>query len=379
MASHTMSQAFVSNFLGQSPNWYKLTIIGFLILNPILVATAGPFVTGWCLIAEFIFCLAMALKCYPLQPGGLLAIEAVALGLTSAEAVYQETVFNFPVIMLLMFMVAGIYFLKELLLFTFTKILLKVESKVLLSLLFSAMAAVLSAFLDALTVTAVVITVAHGFYLVYHKIASGKQYHHDHDASGDDQVQELHRSDLDQFRAFLRSLMMHAAVGTALGGVCTLVGEPQNLLIAKVAQWEFVEFFVRVAPVSMPVLAAGLLTCAVLEMTGWFGFGARLSPAVRSILADYDRHESAKRTHQDVARLWIQGIAAIFLVIALGLHLAEVGVIGLTVIVFATAFNGIIEERRLGHAFEEALPFTSLLVVFFGIVASSTNSICSHP
>ena len=58
----------------------------------------------------------MALKCYPLQPGGLLAIEAVVLGLTSPKTVYKETVMNFPVIMLLMFMVAGIYFLKELLL-----------------------------------------------------------------------------------------------------------------------------------------------------------------------------------------------------------------------------------------------------------------------
>jgi NhaB family Na+:H+ antiporter len=44
-------------------------------------------------------------------------------------------------------------------------------------------------------------------------------------------------------------------------------------------------------------------------------------------------------------------------------------VIGLSVIVLATAFNGITEEHRLGRAFEEALPFTSLLVVFFGIVA----------
>ena len=34
-----------------------------------------------------------------------------------------------------------------------------------------------------------------------------------------------------------------------------------------------------------------------------------------------------------------------------------------------TAFNGIIEEHRLGHAFEEALPFTALLCVFFAIVA----------
>ena len=49
--------------------------------------------------------------------------------------------------------------------------------------------------------------------------------------------------------------------------------------------------------------------------------------------------------------------------------LAEVGIIGLTVIVLTTAFNGITDEHALGHAFEEALPFTSLLVVFFAVVA----------
>ena len=112
MASHTFARAFTANFLGNSPNWYKLSIVGFLVLNPFLVLLAGPFFAGWCLILEFIFCLAMALKCYPLQPGGLLAIEAVILGLTSPQSVYDETVLNFPVIMLLMFMVAGIFFLK---------------------------------------------------------------------------------------------------------------------------------------------------------------------------------------------------------------------------------------------------------------------------
>ena len=35
----------------------------------------------------------------------------------------------------------------------------------------------------------------------------------------------------------------------------------------------------------------------------------------------------------------------------------------------ATAFTGVTEEHRLGHAFHEALPFTALLVVFFAIVA----------
>ena len=44
------------------------------------------------------------------------------------------------------------------------------------------------------------------------------------------------------------------------------------------------------------------------------------------------------------------------------------GIFGLSIIVLQTAFNGVIEEHQLGHAFEEALPFTALLVVFFGIV-----------
>ena len=57
------------------------------------------------------------------------------------------------------------------------------------------------------------------------------------------------------------------------------------------------------------------------------------------------------------------------LVIGLALHLAAVGLIGLMVIVLLTAFNGIVEEHKLGHAFEEALPFTDLLVVYFTIVA----------
>jgi len=268
--AHTKADALRENFLGNSPVWYKMTIIVFLILNPILV-TYDPFIACWALVLEFIFTLAMALKCYPLQPGGLLAVEAIILGLASPEMVFHEAERNFPVIMLLMFMVAGIYFLREMLLLTFTKILLGVRSKVLLSLMFSFAAAFLSAFLDALTVTAVIITVAVGFYGVYHKVASDKKP--DHEAGPGEELTILvtHRDELSQFRAFLRSLMMHGAVGTALGGVTTLVGEPQNLLIAKVMDWEFVEFFLKMAHISMPVLAVGLATCALLEVFGMFG------------------------------------------------------------------------------------------------------------
>jgi len=311
----------------------------------------------------------MALKCYPLQPGGLLAVEAIVLGLATPEMVFHETEANFPVIMLLMFMVAGIYFLREMLLYTFTKILLGVRSKVLLSLMFSFAAAFLSAFLDALTVTAVIITVAVGFYGVYHTVASGKKFDLNNNSDNDDDVIELHREDLAQFRAFLRSLMMHGAVGTALGGVTTLVGEPQNLLIAEVMDWEFVEFFKQMAHISMPVLVVGLITCAVLELTRSFGYGAQLSPKVREVLDDYDRAMTAERTLHDNMAIAVQGVVALILMLVLGFHLAEPGVVGLLVIVLATAFNGITEEHRIGHAFEEALPFTALLVVFFAIVA----------
>ncbi len=362
--------AFWQNFLGHTPRWYKLTIIAFLVINPILLLIAGPFVTGWVLVLEFIFTLAMALSCYPLQPGGLLAMQALLLGMTSPDTLRIEVFSNFPVILLLMFMVAGIFFMKELLLFTFTKILLGIRSKALLALLFSAVAAVLSAFLDALTVTAVIISVAVGFYGVYHKVASGKSFHDDDHEHGDDQgVHDQHREHLEQFRAFLRTLLMHGAVGTALGGVCTTVGEPQNLLIANKLGWEFIEFFTKMAPVTMPVLAVGLVSCILLEKLKLFGYGAEIPDSVRHILESYDAAESEKRTARDKARLIIQAIAGLLLVFALAFHVAEVGFIGLMVIVIQTAFNGVVREHQLGKAFEEALPFTALLVVFFAIVA----------
>jgi NhaB family Na+:H+ antiporter len=364
----TISQSMLDNFLGHASRWYKLTIIAFLVLNPVVLWTLGPFIAGWLLVGEFIFCLAMALKCYPLQPGGLLAIEAVLLGMTSPATVYHETETNFAVILLLIFMVAGIFFLKDLLLYIFTKILIRIQSKMMLSLMFCFVSAVLSAFLDALTVTAVIITVAAGLYAVYHKVTSGKGFDDDHDHADDTGIGHETREDLDRFRAFLRNLMMHGAVGTALGGVCTLVGEPQNLLIGQIAGWEFGEFFVRMSPISMPVLAVGLLTCLGVERFSVLGYGAQMPAAARRILEEYDRIEDAKRTPAHSAALIMQGLVAMFLIVALAFHLAEVGLIGLTVIVLATAMTGIIQEHQLGHAFSEALPFTALLVVFFAIV-----------
>jgi len=365
----TYGSALAANFLGYSPVWYKRTILAFLVVNPPIFLLAGGFVAGWALVAEFIFTLAMALRCYPLQPGGLLALEAVAIGMTSPETVYQEALTNFPVILLLIFMVAGIYFLRDMLLFVFAKLLVGIRSKVWLSLAFTFTGAVLSAFLDALTVTAVIITVAVGFYSVYHRVASGKGFDDQHDHADDTLVHDPRRGDLTRFRAFLRSLLMHAAVGTALGGVTTLVGEPQNLLIGHVAGWSFGEFFVRVAPVSLPVLVVGLATCVVLEKLKWFGYGVELPASVREIMERYELREATARDPAGRMRIIAQGVVALFLVLALAFHLAEVGLVGLTVIILSTALTGVTEESNLGHAFEEALPFTALLVVFFAVVA----------
>ena len=368
-----MQQSFMSalykNFLGYAPYWYKLAIVSFLVINPILFFFVSPYIAGWALVIEFIFTLAMALKCYPLQPGGLIAIEAVIIGMTSPGQVMHEITANLEVLLLLIFMVAGIYFMKNLLLFLFTKIITKIKSKVLVSLMFCFTSAFLSAFLDALTVIAVIISVAVGFYSVYHKVASGSEAHHDHDHTSDHALTEYTRSDLDQFRAYLRNLLMHAGVGTALGGVCTIVGEPQNLIIGQQAGWDFIEFAIRMSPVTFPVLIAGLLTCVLMEKLKWFGYGAQLSDNVRQVLVDFDENETKNRTKRDNVKLVMQGVIALWLIVALALHLAPVGLIGLTVIIFATVFTGITDEHQIGHAFEEALPFTALLAVFFAIVA----------
>ncbi|NND78212.1 MAG: sodium/proton antiporter NhaB [Flavobacteriales bacterium] len=357
-------------FLGHSPRWYKSLMIFFLIIN-IPIYFISPVICAWVFIGEFIFTLAMALKCYPLLTGGLLAIEALILGLTTPENAYYEVEHNLQVILLLVFMVAGIYFMKPLLMYIFSKAFIRIKSKVVLSLLFTVIAAVLSAFLDALTVTAVLISVAVGFYGVYHKIHSSNA---DYDKDGTLDRDELSGDNLEQFRSFLRSLIMHGVVGTALGGVCTLVGEPQNLLIGEVmggeeANWGFIGFFMRMAPVTLPVLFFGVLATAVLEWTGWFGYGAKMPEVARKIIENYTEEEDAKRSKAQIYGLWVQAISAVLLIVGLALHLAPVGFIGLGLIIVQTAFMGMIDEHQLGHAFEEALPFTGLLVVFFVIVA----------
>jgi len=353
-------------FLGNSPRWFKLTMLAFLVFNVVALFTLGPKITAWIFIGEFIFTLAMALKCYPLQSGGLLAIQAIVLGLTTAKHSYQEVSANLEVILLLVFMVAGIYFMKPLIMYIFSKVFTKVKSKMILSALFVIIAAVLSAFLDALTVTAVLISVAVGFYGVYHKIHSSSA---DYDDSGTLDREELSGETLDQFRSFLRSLIMHGVVGTALGGVMTIVGEPQNLLIGERLGWDFIEFFLKMAPITIPVFICGIITTLLLEKFKIFGYGAELPAVARNIIQSYTEETDKNRSDKEKYGLIVQGVCGVLLIVGLALHLAPVGFIGLALIILQTAFMGIIDEHQIGKAFEEALPFTALLVVFFVIVA----------
>ena len=151
--------------------------------------------------------------------------------------------------------------------------------------------------------------------------------------------------------------------------MCTTVGEPQNLLIAGKANWDFMEFFLQMAPITMPILFTGLVTCVVLEKFSIAGFGNQLPLSVRDIFNDYSNYRNENITTNDKAVLLIESIVLIFLVLALAFSIAAVGLIGLTVMVLLTAFKGITKEHDLGEAFHEALPFTALLAVFFAIVS----------
>ena len=352
-----MLNTIFKSFLGAAPVWYKTSIIAFLILNPILFFSLGVdsgFVLGWIVLLQFIFTLVFSIQCYPLQPGGLIAFQALLLGLTDPKHVLYEIETNLEVILLLVFMVSAIFFMKNLLMVIFTKLLQAIQSKILLSLLFVISAAFLSAFLDALTVTAVLITVTIGFYHVFEKSYKNK---------------EIDEGEFDQGKSFLADIMMHGAVGTALGGVCTIVGEPQNLLIADKAGWEFMEFFYRMAPVTIPVLISGLFCCVLIERFKVFNYGYELSDTLRSKIISQAEKADAERSNTDRLHLVIEAIFGICLILALGFHLAPVGVIGLFLMVFLTAFKGITEEHQLGGAFKESLPFTALLVIFFVVVA----------
>lgn len=191
----SLAQAFTQNFLGHSPVWFKLSIVSFLICNVLIRVTLGTQLCAWAVLLEFIFTLACGLYCYPLQSGGLIVTEAFLLGLAKSKTMMHEVEVNLNVLLLVMFMVAAIHFLKNLLLWMFTKLLLGVESKILMSTLLMFMTAALSAFLDALSVAAVLVSVCTGILGVYFHVVA------DADLPVDDSHHEVRRCHRQLFQA----------------------------------------------------------------------------------------------------------------------------------------------------------------------------------
>jgi NhaB family Na+:H+ antiporter len=356
---NAMLQLLARNFLGKTPPWYKYTVLGFLILNPLIFFLVSPFVAGWLVLLEFIFILALALQCYPVPAGGLLAIEAAVIGIAKPESIYNEIVANLPTVLLLIFMVAGIYYLKDVLSLIFTKLFLKFRKKWQVSLVFCVVSACTAAFLDALTLLAVLIAVCFNFFAVYHRAAG---------AYADDPKNQTN-NELDEFRGFLRNLIMHSAVGTALGGTLTLVGEPQNLMIGTKMGWSFVEFFEHCGIIAVPVALGGFILCPLLEIFRVPGFGHQLSVRARQLIVNDYEKKARELAGQGVYKYVLQGVVALLLLLALGFHVAEVGLIGLAVIVILSAFTGMTKEHDFAEAFNNAMPFVTLIVIFFAILA----------
>ena len=341
----------IVHFLGQSPAWYKMTIAMFLVFNPLLYCFS-PFAAGWAVLIEFIFTLACALKCYPLQPGGLLAMEAMVIGLTNPHTVYQEVLVNIPTLLLLIFMVAAIFFIKDVLFIAMTKLFLVVRKKYILSLIFCLICATLSAFLDALTLVAIAIAVCFNFYAIYHRVEGH---------SGNDK-------EMEEFRGFLRNLIIHGTVGTIIGGTMTIVGEPNNMMIGSRMGWSFTEFIAHCSVVSVPAAVAGLIVCFSLEFFKCPGFRYQMPDRARElILKDYKK-KIREMTEHNFYVYAVQIIVFLLLVFALAFHVAEVGLIGIGLIVIVTAFTGLTKEHDLGVAFNNAMPFAVLIVVFFAIL-----------
>ena len=340
------------NFLGQSPAWYKITIVSFLVVNPLLYYFISPFVAGWVVLVQFIFTLACALKCYPLQPGGLLAIQAILIGLTNTHTVYEEVRVNVPTLMLLIFMVSAIFFIKDMLFLAMTKLILSIRRKHILCLVFCIICAFLSAFVEPFPLVAIAVAVCFNFYAIYHR------------AEG----QGNNKEELEELRGFLRNLMIHAVAGAIMGGAMTKVGEPQNYMIGDKMGWEFVEFFRHCAIISIPAAIAGFITCFSLEYFRFPGYRHQLPERARElILKDYKKKIN-EMTANNFYVYVIQVLLFLLMILALAFHVAEVGLIGIGLIVIITAFTGLTNEHDLGVAFTNAMPFAVLIVVFFAIL-----------
>jgi len=358
---------------------FKVILIAFLAINPLLLETVGPFYTSIAMLLQFLFLLFRSTIVYPAISGGLLVAEAIILKLVTTEGIWHEWTASFDVFMLVLFMVAAVSFLKQFMTYMFVNLLVKVPNKVVLSFIICSLAAILSAFLDALTVTAVLITVVGQLYDIVLNFRAGKSYGDSVGKYTDDELREALGPQIQDYRQFLRSIMIHGLIGTALGGVMTMVGEPQNVMLVKIINtiltqtdlplWDFQTFFIRMLPVTLPTLLAGLTTTIILEKFKLFGFGKVMTSEEKEVIMEWRNQYIQSMNQTERLSLMMQGVVALLLVFMLITHFAEVGLIGLVIIIFASATTGKKDEHDFVPAFEEGGPFLVVLGVLFAFVA----------
>ncbi len=358
---------------------FKLIMIAFLAINPLLLHTIGPFWTSIAMLLQFLFLLFRSTMVYPAITGGLLVAEAIILKLVSTESIWHEWIASFDVFMLVLFMVAAVSYLKQFMTYAFINLLVKVSSKTNLSLIVCCSAALLSAFLDALTVTAVLITVVSQLYDIVLNFRAGQTYGDSVNEHTDVELREALGPQINNYRQFLRSIMIHGLIGTALGGVMTMVGEPQNVMLVKIINtileqaglplWDFNTFFVKMLPVTLATLIFGLVTTILLEHFKLFGFGVTMTPEEREVLTEWKQQYMQSMNRTEKLSIMIQGVIALLLAIMLITHFAVVGLIGLVIIIFATATTGKKDEHDFVPSFEEGGPFLVVLGVLFAFVA----------
>jgi NhaB family Na+:H+ antiporter len=73
-------------------------------------------------------------------------------------------------------------------------------------------------------------------------------------------------------------------------------------------------------------------------------------------------------TTQKIYVYAIQIIGGILLILSLAFSVAQVGLVGIGLIIIVTTFTGLIQEHDLGEAFNNAIPFTMLIITFFVIL-----------
>jgi NhaB family Na+:H+ antiporter len=230
--------------------------------------------------------------------------------------------------------------------------------------MFFLISAAVSAFLDALTLMAVIIAVCSNFYAIYHR----HQVSHRLFEGGGDKVR-MTEQELDEFCGFLRNIVMHGAVGTVIGGAMTMVGEPQNMMIGTIMNWSFMGFFNHCSLISVPVMLVGLIVCPLLEIFKLPGFGYQLPENARLAILENYMKNLHQMDRQKIYLYFVQSIAAVLIFLALAFHIAEVGLIGIALIIVLATFTGATKEHDFVDAFHNAMPFVTLLTIFFAILA----------